>query len=82
MVELGNGGIDVPHDQHRRRGFRVHHGLETLHDLGGLYGVAGRADLQFDIRLRYAQLGEKGLVHLRVVVLPGVHQFYRNCIRI
>ena len=74
----GQRGIHVAHHQHRGRPLPVEHRLEAAHDLGGLHRVRGRAHLEVDVRVGYAQRLEELAVHLRVVVLPGVHEPHRQ----
>ena len=44
------------------------------HDSGGLFGVATATDAEVIVRLRKAQVREKRVRHVRVVVLAGVNQ--------
>jgi hypothetical protein len=70
----GDGRVDVADHQHRRRRLGIEHRLEAAHDLGGLHRVAGRADLEVDVRFGDAELAEEGVLHLGVVVLTGMQQ--------
>ena len=74
----GQSGINVADHQHAGRLVRIEHRLEAAHDLGGLHGVGARAHLEIDIRLRQLQIGEQPVVHVRVVMLAGMHQQRRH----
>ena len=71
-------GVHVPHHQHRGGPLPVEDRLEAPHDLGGLHRMRGRTHLQVDIRIRYSQRLEVLAVHLRVVMLPGMHEPHRQ----
>ena len=60
------------------RPVRVQHRLEAAHHLGGLHGMAARADFQVEVGSRQAQVGEQPLAHACVVVLAGVHEHGRQ----
>lgn len=49
-------------------------GLEALHDVGGLSGVAGALAAEVHVRLGQAEVSEEEGGHVGVVVLPGVDE--------
>jgi hypothetical protein len=65
--------VHVANDHHGAGIAVACHGLERLHDLGGLHGGAA-AHAQVQIRLGNAQLPEEQVAHVVVVVLAGVHE--------
>ena len=70
----GHGRVDVAdHDDQIGR-FPQADLFELHHDPRRLLGVGAAADLQIDVRLGHAEIDEKGLTHLFVVMLPGMHQ--------
>ena len=69
----GGGGIDVPDDHDRRRALALAHPFVGDHGAPGLLGVRAAADFEGVRGLRQAQVAEKRVGHVRVVVLPGVH---------
>jgi len=52
----------------------IQHQFETPHHLRRLHGVCAGADLEVDVRMRQAKIGKQAVVHILVVVLPGVHK--------
>src|SRR5450756_1931666 len=48
-------------------------GFVTLENPRGLAGMGSGADVQVELRRRYAQIAEEHLTHRRVVVLAGVN---------
>ena len=48
--------------------------FKANHDFGGLSGVRTRADFQVEVRPRHAQLVEKDLRHVGIIMLPGMNQ--------
>ena len=55
--------------------------LEVLHHGGGLLRVARASDAEVYIRLRQSEVAEERVRHLRVVVLPRVHDERRELAR-
>jgi hypothetical protein len=52
--------------------------LETPHHLRRLHRVRCRTHLEVDVRMRQAQVHEQAIVHVPVVVLPGMHEQRRH----
>ena len=79
-AELGGaeGGaerrVHVADHHHQIGTLRLEHRLETQQHLCGLLRMAARADAKVVVGLRQAELAEEDVAHVRVVVLPGVHE--------
>ena len=72
----GYGRVDVA-DHHHPIGLALEEQrLKCDHHASGLLGVSSGPDLEIDIGPGQSQIGEEGARHLRVVMLPGVHQEY------
>jgi hypothetical protein len=69
----GGGSIDVPRDHDGGRALALAHRFVGDHGASGLLGVRAAADFEGVSRLGQAQVAEEGIRHVRVVVLPGVH---------
>ena len=74
----GHRGVDVAINKHQIRLHLQDDLLEAHHDLGRLHRMRTRADLQIDIRRRYAQLREENIRHVDVIVLARVDQNLPN----
>jgi hypothetical protein len=70
----GDRAVHVAHHEHGVRPVLEQHRLEALHDLGRLHRVRAAADAEVQVRLRDSELPEEQIAHVRVVVLPRVHE--------
>ena len=60
---------------------RIHigeHRLKAFHDLCRLLGMRARTDAEEDIGPRQLKVSKKGVGHLCIVMLPGVHKYRHN----
>ena len=69
-----NRPVHVTDHQHGVRSGPKHHGLERLHNLRRLHGVASRTHFQVEVRLGNAQVMKEEPAHVLVIVLPRVNQ--------
>ena len=74
----GNCGIYISIYQDPIRRFRDYDLFQAAHNFCGLLGLASRAHLQVDIGRGHAQFLKKNVGHIKVIVLPGVHQYLTN----
>ena len=70
----GDGRIDIAEDDRHVGALGQAQLLVGDHDTGGLLGVTAAADPEMVMRLRQAQIGEKRVGHVDVVVLAGMDQ--------
>jgi len=69
----GQSRIHVAHHHDQVGVLRETHLLEGHHDPGRLSGVRARTGVEKMVRRGDGQIVEKGLRHLAVIVLPGMH---------
>ena len=70
----GNSGIDIAHDQNRRRAVFIEYRLKPLHDVGSLLRMRTGPDLKVYIGFGNMQLIKEGSLHGRIVMLASVQQ--------
>ena len=69
----GGGRVDVAHHHDGVRAGALADDLVGHHRAPGLLGMRAAADFEVVRRFGQAQVPEEGVRHVRVVVLPGVH---------
>ena len=71
--------IHVADNQNARGLVFIDDRFEALHDLGRLDRMCTGPDAEIDVRMRQAQIFEQTVVHVLVVMLPGVDQQSGDC---
>ena len=67
--------VDVADDKDAAGVELIEHGLESLHDVGGLARVRTRANAEVDVRTWKLEVSEQAVVQRCIVMLPGVNQY-------